>query len=101
MKVQLTLHSREPVGKYFVEVCTTTPCQLGGCGSDIIVKTLEEELGVKMGHTTPDGKITVVEVECAGACVNAPVLAINNQYYVRINAYTMTQYEITVQNRKT
>lgn len=85
-------NSREPVGKYFVEVCTTTPCQLGGCGSDIIVKTLEEELGIKVGHTTPDGNITMVEVECAGACVNAPVLAINNQYYVSVTVAKLHCY---------
>jgi NADH dehydrogenase (ubiquinone) flavoprotein 2 len=44
--------------------------------------TLKQELGIDVGQTTPDGKFTLVEVECAGACVNGPVLAINDDYYV-------------------
>lgn len=75
-----TMFNREPVGKYFLQVCTTTPCQL--CGSSQIVKAIEDELGIGVGQTTADGKFTLVEVECAGACVNAPVLAINDDYYV-------------------
>lgn len=70
----------EPVGKYFVQVCTTTPCEL--CGSSGVVEALEAELGIKVGQTTPDGLFTLGEVECAGACVNAPVVAINDDYYV-------------------
>ncbi|KAF9895649.1 NADH dehydrogenase flavoprotein subunit 2, partial [Lobosporangium transversale] len=60
-------------------LCTTTPCQL--CGSTEILKTIESHLGIKVGETTKDGKFTLVEVECAGACVNAPVLAVNDDYY--------------------
>ncbi|KAI8911590.1 thioredoxin-like [2Fe-2S] ferredoxin-domain-containing protein [Gorgonomyces haynaldii] len=74
-----TMYNRDPVGKYFVQVCTTTPCQL--CGANDILKTLEETLGIKVNETTPDGKFTLVEVECAGACVNAPVVAMNDDYY--------------------
>lgn len=69
------------MGKYFVQVCTTTPCEL--CGSARIVEALKEELGVEMGGTTADRLFTLTEVECAGACVNAPVLAVNNDYYVQ------------------
>jgi len=68
------------VGRFFVQVCTTTPCQL--CGSSKIVEAIEEELCIKVGQTTPDNLFTLVEVECAGACVNAPVIAINDDYYV-------------------
>lgn len=76
-----TMFNREPVGRYFLQVCTTTPCQL--CGSGKILETLKRELGgIEVGQTTPDGLFTLVEVECAGACVNAPVLAINDDYYV-------------------
>lgn len=71
---------RDPVGKYFVQVCTTTPCEL--CGSDKILEALKSELQVGVGETTEDQMFTLVEVECAGACVNAPVLAINDDYYV-------------------
>lgn len=75
-----TMFNREPVGRYFVQVCTTTPCML--CGSARIMEALRRELGIEAGQTTPDGLVTLVEVECAGACVNAPVLAINEDYYV-------------------
>ena len=75
-----TMYNREPIGKYFLQVCTTTPCQL--CGSTEIVKACEQELGIKVGETTSDDMFTLVEVECAGACVNAPVLAVNDDYYV-------------------
>lgn len=60
---------------------TQTPCQLGGCGSDSIVKAIEESLGIKAGHTTADGLFTFIEVECLGACVNAPMVQINDDYY--------------------
>ncbi|KKY34317.1 putative nadh-ubiquinone oxidoreductase 24 kda subunit [Diaporthe ampelina] len=76
-----TMYNRTPVGKFFIQACTTTPCQLGGCGSDSIVKTIEESLGIKAGQTTADGLFTFIEVECLGACVNAPMVQINDDYY--------------------
>ncbi|KAI0851247.1 thioredoxin-like [2Fe-2S] ferredoxin-domain-containing protein [Daldinia vernicosa] len=76
-----TMYNRTPVGKFHVQACTTTPCQLGGCGSDAIVKAIKEELGIKQGETTPDGLFTFIEVECLGACVNAPMIQINDDYY--------------------
>ena len=76
-----TMFNRDPVGKYFVQDCTTTPCEL--CGASKVVEALKEEIGLKnVGETSKDGIFTLVEVECAGACVNAPVLAINDDYYV-------------------
>lgn len=77
--------TREPVGKYFLQLCTTTPCQLGGCGSTKILETIKDHLKLEVGETSKDGKFTLVEVECAGACVNAPVLAVNDDYFVRHN----------------
>ncbi|KAJ3041480.1 ndufv2NADH dehydrogenase flavoprotein subunit 2 [Rhizophlyctis rosea] len=74
-----TMFNREPVGKYFLQLCTTTPCQL--CGSDQILETIQSHLGIKPGQTTDDKLFTLVEVECAGACVNAPVLAVNDDYF--------------------
>jgi NADH:ubiquinone oxidoreductase subunit E len=62
-----------------IQVCTTTPCWLRG--SDEIVKACEEHLGVKCGETTADGKFTLREAECLGACVNAPMCAINEEFY--------------------
>ncbi|OBT69150.1 NADH dehydrogenase flavoprotein 2 [Pseudogymnoascus sp. 23342-1-I1] len=76
-----TMYNRTPVGKYHVQVCTTTPCQLGGCGSDAIVKAIEGHLGVHNGQTTKDNLFTYLEVECLGACVNAPMVQINDDYY--------------------
>jgi len=58
-----------------------TPCQLGGCGSDAIVKAISDHLGIKPGQTTKDGLFTYVEVECLGACVNATMVQINDDYY--------------------
>lgn len=58
------------------------------CGSGKILDVLRKELGIEVGQTTKDGKFTLVEVECAGACVNAPVLAINDDYYVH-NSYRL------------
>jgi NADH dehydrogenase (ubiquinone) flavoprotein 2 len=74
-----SMYNLEPVGVNLVQVCTTTPCWL--CGSDDIVKTCKDKLGVGMGETTPDGKFTLVEVECMGACVNAPMVQVNDDYY--------------------
>lgn len=76
-----TMYNREPVGKFFVQVCTTTPCMLGGCGSDKIMKAIEGHLGIHSGQTTEDGLFTMLEVECLGACVNAPMVQINDDYY--------------------
>ncbi|KAF5001706.1 hypothetical protein FDECE_10877, partial [Fusarium decemcellulare] len=76
-----TMYNRTPVGKFFVQICTTTPCQLGGCGSDVIVKAIKEHLGIQQGETTADGLFTILEVECLGACVNAPMIQINDDYY--------------------
>jgi len=75
-----TMFNREPIGKNFVQVCTTTPCML--CGSTDIVKTVCDHLGgIKVGETTKDGKFTVIEVECQGACSNAPMMAVNDDFY--------------------
>ncbi len=74
-----TMFNLQPVGKNFVQVCTTTPCWLRG--SDGIVKTCRDKLGIGPGETTKDGKFTVTEVECLGACVNAPMVQINDDFY--------------------
>ena len=77
-----TMFNRTPVGKYHVQVCTTTPCQLGGCGSDIILKTVIDHLGIHgPGDSTKDNVFTVSEVECLGACVNAPMIQVNDDFY--------------------
>merc|ERR1711879_424696 len=74
-----TMFMRNPVGKYHVQICTTTPCWLRG--SDEILATIKENLGIGVGQTTKDKMFTLSEVECLGACVNAPMVQINDDYY--------------------
>lgn len=83
-----TMYNHKPVGKHHVQVCTTTPCWLRG--SDGIVSACKKRLGVEMGGTTADGMFTLSEVECAGACVNAPVVAIGDDYYEDLTPESMT-----------
>ena len=73
-----TMYNLSPVGRHHVLVCTTTPCWLRG--SDDIVKACENHLGVKVGETTADGQFTLVEAECLGACVNAPMVQIDTKF---------------------
>lgn len=79
-----TMLNLEPVGKYLVQLCRTTPCWLCGCGD--IRAACEQTLGIHVGETTADGLFSLVEVECLGACVNAPVVQINDDYYEDLDA---------------
>ncbi len=74
-----TMYNLAPVGKHFLQICTTTPCWLRG--SSDIVDACKDELGIGPGETTADGLFTWIEVECLGACVNAPMIQINDDYY--------------------
>jgi NADH-quinone oxidoreductase E subunit len=74
-----TMFNLRPVGRYLLQVCTTTPCWLRGC--DTVVEACENKLGIGIGGTSADGLFTLVEVECLGACVNAPILQVNDDYY--------------------
>lgn len=69
----------QPVGRHLVQVCRTTPCWLRG--SDTVLEAARDELGIATGETTEDGLFTLVEVECLGACVNAPVVQIGDDYH--------------------
>jgi NADH-quinone oxidoreductase E subunit len=74
-----TMLNLRPVGRYLLQACTTTPCWLRG--SDAVVAACEKKLGIGMGGTTEDDMFTLVEVECVGACVNAPILQVNDDFY--------------------
>jgi len=74
-----TMFNREPMGKYHIQICTTTPCML--CNSDAIMETIQQKLNIGVGGTTDDKLFTLSEVECLGACVNAPMVQINDYYY--------------------
>ena len=74
-----SMYDLKPVGKHKISICTNISCML--CGSEAIVKHLEKRLGIKLGETTPDGKITLKEVECLAACCGAPMFQIGKNYY--------------------
>jgi NADH-quinone oxidoreductase subunit E len=74
-----SMYELQPVGKHKICVCTNISCML--CGSDQVVAHLQQRLGIKMGETTADNRFTLKEVECLGACVNAPMFELNKNYY--------------------
>ena len=74
-----TMYKQQPSGKYHIQVCTTLSCMLRG--SDELVDYLESKLGIKVGETTPDGKFSLVRVECLGSCGTAPMLQLNDDYH--------------------
>ncbi len=79
-----TMYNLAPVGRHLVLVCTTTPCWLRG--SDEVVAACRGKLGVGFGETTEDGMFTLREAECLGACVNAPMIQIGDDYYEDLDA---------------
>jgi len=74
-----TMFNLEPVGTYLVQVCTTTPCWLAG--SDAVVEACKKHIHPNPHTNSKDGKFTWMEVECLGACVNAPMLQIGKDFY--------------------
>lgn len=84
-----TMYNKKPVGKHLVQICRTTPCWLRG--SDGITAACKQKLGIEIGDTTDDGQFTLIEVECLGACVNAPVVQINDDYYEDLTPESITK----------
>ena len=78
-----SMFNLKPIGKNFIQVCTTTSCWLRG--SDDILKLCKKHLSIENNQTTKDGLFTLKEVECLGACVNAPMIQINDNYYEDLN----------------
>ena len=78
-----TMYNLAPVGKYFVQVCTTTPCMIRGSGK--VVSMCKKYISGKQGHVNEDLDSSWIEVECLGACVNAPMVQINENYYEDLN----------------
>lgn len=74
-----TMYNLEPRGKHHLQFCTTTPCWLRGSAE--VVSACEKHLGIKLGETTADGMFTLMDVECLGACVNAPVFQRNGDEF--------------------
>lgn len=80
-----TMYNLAPRGKHHLQFCTTTPCWLRGSAD--VVHACEKHLGIKLGETTPDGQFTMTDVECLGACVNAPVVQYNgDEFYEDLTA---------------
>jgi NADH-quinone oxidoreductase subunit E len=84
-----TMYNLEPTGRHCINICTTTPCWLRG--SDDIVAACEKALGISLGETTADGEFELREVECLGACVNAPLVQIGDDYYEDLTPETTAQ----------
>lgn len=84
-----SMYELEPVGKHKICVCTNISCML--CGSDTVVGHLSKKLGINLGETTADGRFTLKEVECLGACVNAPVMQVGNTYHENLTEEKIDQ----------
>lgn len=83
------MFNTSPIGKYHLQVCTTTPCWLRG--SDEVTRTCRELTGIQgWGETSADGLFTMTEVECLGACVNAPILQVDDDFYEDMDAARVT-----------
>ena len=74
-----TMFNLKPVGKWYLQVCGTTPCMLRG--SDDVSRCIKDKLNITSGQTSECGKFSLLEVECLGACVNAPILQVNDDFY--------------------
>ena len=84
-----SMYNLSPVGKFHIEVCTTTPCMLRG--SDSMLNLCKKKLGIDIGEISKDKKFSLGKVECLGACVNAPVVKINEDYYEDLNSQTFNK----------
>ena len=78
-----SMFNLKPIGKNYIQICRTTPCWLRG--SDKLLNIAKEVTGCSLGETSEDKKFTVVEVECLGACCNAPMVQINDDYFEDLN----------------
>jgi len=80
-----TMYHQHPVGKYFIQVCTTSPCHV--CGAEDVVRALLKHTGThELGATSPDGRFTVIEVECLGACGFATPVMVNEEFLESVSA---------------
>lgn len=77
-----TMYFKKPMGKYHIQVCTNVSCMLRG--GDGLYERLCNKLGIRHGERTPDGRYSIEEVECMGACGGAPMIAINEDFYENV-----------------
>ncbi len=91
-----TMYNLKPVGKHHVQICTNLPCWLRG--SDQIASACKRIAGINFGETSEDGAFTLSEVECLGACVNAPMMQINDDYFEDLTAESVETILTTLKN---
>ncbi|MDI9313671.1 MAG: NAD(P)H-dependent oxidoreductase subunit E [Hydrotalea sp.] len=94
-----TMVNLKPVGKHHVQLCGTTPCMLAG--SESILQAIKNFLQIEKGQTTSDGLFTLSEVECLGACCNAPMVQINDDYYEDLTAESIVKILQTLKSGQT
>ena len=85
-----SMFNLQPIGKNFIQICRTTPCWLRG--SEKLLNIAKDITGCKLGETSIDEKFTLIEVECLGACCNAPVVQINDDYYEDLNENNFSNF---------
>ncbi len=93
-----TMYNLSPVGKHFIQVCTTTPCLIRG--ADKIVKLCKEKISQKENEISKNGNCSWTEVECLGACVSAPMIQINENYYEDLNEQNTKEILDSILNDK-
>ncbi len=93
-----SMFNLKPIGKNYIQICRTTPCWLRG--SDKLLNIAKEVTGCSLGETSKDKKFTVVEVECLGACCNAPMVQINDDYFEDLNEDNFKKLLINLKNEK-
>ena len=93
-----TMFNLSPRGKFLIQFCRTTPCWLRG--GDDVSTACSKHLGIGVGETTSDGLFTLIEVECLGACVNAPMMQINDDYYEDLDENNFKELLLKLKNGK-
>ena len=93
-----SMFNLKPIGKNYIQICRTTPCWLRG--SDKLLNIAKEVTGCSLGDTSEDKKFTVVEVECLGACCNAPMVQINDDYFEDLNEDNFKKLLINLKDDK-
>ena len=93
-----SMYNLSPVGKYFIQVCTTTPCMIRGANK--IVEACKEKISENESELSNDKRCSWMEVECLGACVNAPMMQINDDYYEDLNNSTLIKLLDDLKNNK-
>ena len=93
-----SMFNLKPIGKNYIQICRTTPCWLRG--SDKLINIAKEVTGCSLGETSKDKKFTVVEVECLGACCNAPMVQINDDYFEDLNEDNFKRLLINLKDDK-